>query len=130
MDKKVSNGIMVLDILQLLIYLVGFYNFAAEMTNQHGWFDMNITNLAGIGYWSLLSMISVIGFVLSIYLLVRRVKEIKTGLIVSAIGFASPILFMFFLIIPATLMILGGIFLKIGAANKFNSAKKAGDGNE
>lgn len=48
-----------------------------------------------------------------IFIVSKAVDSKKTvGLIISAIGYGSPLLFSFFLIIPAILLILGLIFIK------------------
>ncbi|WP_125607474.1 hypothetical protein [Lapidilactobacillus bayanensis] len=116
MNKSVRTSVLTLSIVQLVVYLVGFYNFAASITHHHGLFNTDITSLPGICYWSLLSMISVVGLVLSIYLLVKQRKAKSVGLIISTIAFVSPVIFMFFLIIPATLALLAIIFLRIDNA--------------
>ncbi|MFD1464738.1 hypothetical protein ACFQ4L_01350 [Lapidilactobacillus mulanensis] len=128
MNKSVRTSVLSLNIVQLLIYLVGFYNFAAGITHHQRLFNTDITSLPGICYWSLLSMISVVGLVLSIYLLVKQRQVRSVGLIISTIAFASPIIFMFFLIIPATLSLLAIIFLRIDNAENSFEAANSGKG--
>lgn len=112
MSKKNYNSVMSLVIVQLVMYLIGFYNFAAHATQHHGLFNNSITSLSGLWYWSLLSMFSVAGFVIAIYVMTTQ-RHVSIGLVISAIAFASPTIFMFFLIIPATFALLGIYFMRI-----------------
>lgn len=116
MHQKMIKTIFILNIVQTVIYLFGFFNRVAE---QSGLVPLVYVtrlwgNFYGIIFWSILSMICVIGFTLSLYLLLSKAVDSKktVGLIISAIGYGSPLLFSFFLIIPATLLILGLIFIK------------------
>lgn len=95
---------------------IGFFNRVAE---QSGLVPLvYVTRLWGnfyrIIFGSSLSMFCVIGFTLTLYLLLSKAVDSKktVGLIISAIGYGSPLLFSFFLIIPTTLLILGRIFIK------------------
>lgn len=121
MAKKLLTIIISLNILQGIIYLFGFFNRIAIQTNRiplidvtHIWY-----NFGGIVYWTILSMVSVIGFTLTLYLLLSKSFQNNqtVGLIISAIGYGSPILFSFFLVIPATLLILGLIFIYLLIVN-------------
>ncbi|MGG5337993.1 hypothetical protein IGJ48_000661 [Enterococcus pernyi] len=116
MHQKMIKTIFILNIVQTVIYLFGFFNRVAE---QSGLVPLVYVtrlwgNFYGIIFWSILSMICVIGFTLSLYLLLSKAVDSKktVGLIISAIGYGSPLLFSFFLIIPAILLILGLIFIK------------------
>lgn len=116
MHQKMIKTIFILNIVQTVIYLFGFFNRVAE---QSGLVPLVYVtrlwgNFYGIIFWSILSMICVIGFTLTLYLLLSKAVDSKktVGLIISAIGYDSPLLFSFFLIIPATLLILGLIFIK------------------
>lgn len=117
MKKKIIKILFIATIIQLVVYLFGFFNSVASQTGNTPWVDVSTLwmNFSGIIYWSILSMISVVGFTLSIYMLAsKKVQSNQAiGLIISAIGFGSPIIFSFFLIIPATLMILSLIFIKM-----------------
>jgi len=116
MHQKMIKTIFILNIVQTVIYLFGFFNRVAE---QSGLVPLVYVtrlwgNFYGIIFWSILSMICVIGFTLTLYLLLSKAVDSKktVGLIISAIGYGSPLLFSFFLIIPANLLILGLIFIK------------------
>lgn len=116
MHQKMIKTIFILNIVQTVIYLFGFFNRVAE---QSGLVPLVYVtrlwgNFYGIIFWSILSMICVIGFTLSLYLLLSKAVDSKktVGLIISTIGYGSPLLFSFFSIIPATLLILGIIFIK------------------
>lgn len=72
-------------------------------------------NFYGIMFWSIVSMLCVIGFTLALYLLISRAypNNQQVGLIITAIGYGSPLFFSFFLLVPATLLVLGTIFINI-----------------
>lgn len=117
MNKKITSLILGFNVLQIIIYLFGFCNKVAVQTSHEPMIDITMVwnNFWGIMFWSVLSMVSVIGFTLTLYLLVSKVYPSNqiVGLIISAVGFGSPLILGFFLIIPATLLILGTLFIKI-----------------
>lgn len=129
MNKKMLKTVIVLNIIQCLVYLFGFLNRVASQTGLEPF--VNVTtiwhNFNGIIFWSVLSMLSVIGFTLTLYLLLSSAfsSNQNVGLIISAVGYGGPIMFSFFLIIPLTLLVLGTIFCKLLI---LDSAKK--DDNE
>ncbi|MGG5324408.1 hypothetical protein IGJ83_000656 [Enterococcus pernyi] len=91
MHQKMIKTIFILNIVQTVIYLFGFFNRVAE---QSGLVPLVYVtrlwgNFYGIIFWSILSMICVIGFTLSLYLLLSKAVDSKktVGLIISAIGY-------------------------------------------
>lgn len=116
MNVKMVKAILCLNIIQIIVYLFGFFNKVAEMTGKIPWITISTiwNNFYGILFWSVLSMLCIVGFTLTLYLLLSKAFNSKrnVGLIVTTIGYGSPILFGFFLLIPATLLILGTIFIK------------------
>lgn len=118
MKEKILSWMYALTTFQLVIYLLGFYNFAAKITNHAPLFSSDLDTLSGIFYWSLLSMVSVVGIVLASYLVFKHFFKNNVGLVLSIIAFASPLIFMLFLIIPATFCLLAIIFLKISVSDE------------
>lgn len=117
LNNKMLKTVLCLNLIQFCVYLFGFVNRVATQTGRNALVDVTRIwyNFGGIVFWSILSMISVIGFTLTLYLLISKAFPAKQniGLIISVIGYASPIIFSFFLIIPMTLLILGTIFGKV-----------------
>ncbi|MBS7576011.1 MULTISPECIES: hypothetical protein [unclassified Enterococcus] len=117
LNQKMLKIVISLNIIQTIIYFFGFFNKVAAQTGHKPLVDVTSLwlNFSGIIFWSILSMLCVIGFTLTLYLLLSKafVGNKNVGLIISAIGYGSPIIFSFFLIIPATLLILGTVFCKI-----------------
>ncbi|QIL50364.1 hypothetical protein G7084_02935 [Weissella coleopterorum] len=114
MTIKFSKTVWVLNIMQAIIFLAGFLSNTAYTTiDKIKWFDIySLSNFAGIMYWSVVSMVSIIGFVFSLYIVINNkiAKDSMMGMILSMVGFASPILFSFFLVIPSTVLIMAAIF--------------------
>lgn len=121
MDKlksKFLSIILTLSLIQILVYLFGFVNKVLYQTGHTTLIrmgDIYGPDFSNIIFWSLLSMISVVGLTLCLYLLLSNAfdRSKVVGLIVSAVGFGSPIILGFFLIIPATILILGVVFTKL-----------------
>lgn len=117
MNRKIIQSLLVLNCLQIILYLFGFFNRVALQTGKIPWVDVTRLwqNFYGIMFWSIVSMLCVIGFTLALYLLISRTypSNQQVGLIITAIGYGSPLFFSFFLLVPATLLVLGTIFIKI-----------------
>ncbi|MCI1986258.1 MAG: hypothetical protein LKJ69_01985 [Lactobacillus sp.] len=118
MITKLRQAVWVLDLVEIVMALIGFYNFAANTTNHDPLFVTSLSSLSGLLFWALFSMLCVVGFTLSLYLMIGKKQSRSTGLLISAIAFGSPLLFSFFLIIPATLSLLGAIFIGIDDAEE------------
>ncbi|WP_206424120.1 hypothetical protein [Vaginisenegalia massiliensis] len=116
MTKKMVQSVFRLNIIQILVFLFGFFNSVAKLTGNKAIVDIShiSNNFHGIVFWSITSMLCVIGFTLSLFLVLSKEFHSRSnvGLIISAVGYASPIFFSQFLLIPATLLILGAIFIK------------------
>lgn len=114
---KIIKNLLIVGYIQTVVYLFGFLNNVAKITGLDPFVDLTRLwhNFPGVVFWSVLSMLSVIGFTLALYLLVSRaiIPKANVGIIIMAIGFASPIIMSQFLLVPATLMILGMIFIRI-----------------
>ncbi|KRO25994.1 hypothetical protein IV88_GL001262 [Pediococcus argentinicus] len=101
-------------IIQILLYLFGFFNWAALVSSHtHPFFNMYSDSFGTLMFWSLLVVISIIGITLSIYLILMRQIPSNSiiGIILALIGFCLPIISFVFLIIPATVLILAAIFI-------------------
>ncbi len=110
------KAVAYLNVIQILVYLFGFFNKVAEWTGKTPIVSISSiwNNFYGILFWSVLSMLCIVGFTLSLYLLLSKIYDSKktVGIIITAIGYGAPIFFSFFLLIPATLLIIGTVFIK------------------
>lgn len=113
MEKKISRWIQVFSAIQFVVYMLGFYNFAAFATKHKQLFSLDLTSLSGIYYWSILSMLCVLGLVMSIYVYVNYKNKRNAGKMIAILSFLSPIIFCWFLIVPATLSLLTIFFIRV-----------------
>ncbi|TYC50968.1 hypothetical protein ESZ50_00085 [Weissella muntiaci] len=122
MNLKYSKLVFSLNIIQAFVYIVGFVASVIYNTiDQISWLNIyHLSSFTGTMYWSVVSMLSIIGFVFSLYILITTKLEFdkKLGFILSIVGFLSPIIFSFFLIIPGTILILAAIFTKQSYSKK------------
>ncbi|MCM0582239.1 hypothetical protein H9L19_00460 [Weissella diestrammenae] len=116
MNKKFTTTIFALSIFQSLYMLFGFFNGVALTTLNTAWINIySFQTFSGVMYWSILSMLSIVIFTLILYLMIQKAypAQKNIGLILGMIGSLAPIIFSFFLIVPATFMILAAIFMKL-----------------
>ncbi|KRM19310.1 hypothetical protein FC40_GL000290 [Ligilactobacillus hayakitensis DSM 18933 = JCM 14209] len=113
MEKKISRWIQVFSAIQFVAYMLGFYNFAAYATEHKQLFSLDLTSLSGIYYWSILSMLCVLGVVMTIYVSANYKRKRNAGRVIALFSFLSPIIFCWFLIVPATLSLLTIFFIHV-----------------
>lgn len=76
--------------------------------------------------WAIIGVIAVIGFSFSLYSMIAHKIERKNliGPIMAMIGFASPILLAWFLIIPTAILVTSAVFNKILILNDYKEDQK------
>lgn len=104
------KSVVWLNSIQVVLYLLGFFSWAQSAVGDVPFLAIYQWNLFSIMFWSLISVIGITGLVFSVYTLVTIKPKKNTGIILSIAGYASSLFFCFFLIIPATILVLGGIF--------------------
>ncbi|MDO1604663.1 hypothetical protein Q2T76_01180 [Lactobacillus sp. YT155] len=124
MNKSLIKGIFWLAIIQVIVYIFGFSNWAADTSGWKPLLNIYSSGFGTIMYWSVLGCLSVVITVLSIYVLSTKSvgKGEGLGIILSIIGSLLPLVLMFFLIIPATVLILAVFFINY---LNFRTAKPA-----
>jgi hypothetical protein len=104
-----TKTVMWCSILEIIVYLFGFINWAASRSNFSPLLDIYTWKFGSIMYWSVLSCLAIVIIVLSFYSLNNEVD--KLGLILAIVGGFLPLIMMWFLIIPATVLILATFFI-------------------
>ena len=115
MKQKLITLVSILTSIQFILDLVGFYNFAASSTDGQPLFGMTLSSLAGISYWSVLSMVAICGAVISVYMWQQPYFKHRLGILLTELSCLAPLVFAWFLIIPATLSLLALLFLRLNA---------------
>lgn len=104
------KSITILNSIQALLYLTAFVSWAQNSVGDIPFLAIYQWNLFSILFWSIISVIGITGLVFSIYTLLAIKPKKNTGIILSIVGYASSLFFLFFLIVPTTLLVLGAIF--------------------
>lgn len=112
MQKKIYSFIIGINLLQSFLCLVTFVNWVQQTTTGSSFMNLYDWNLFSIFYWSIMAVLVVVGLSLSVFCLVSKKSDTAiVGFVLSIIGYSSMIFFIFFLIVPATLLLLGAIFI-------------------
>ncbi|MGR3742335.1 hypothetical protein [Companilactobacillus sp. DQM5] len=113
MNKSLIKSVFILTIIQAIIYLFGFGNWAASVSGWKPWLNIYESGFGTIMFWSILGCLSIVIVVLSIYIISTKSvpKSDRLGIFLAIVGALLPIVLIFFLILPATVMILAAIFI-------------------
>ncbi|MBM7616903.1 phosphoglycerol transferase MdoB-like AlkP superfamily enzyme [Weissella uvarum] len=122
MRQTLVKIVFFIDILNTILFMGGFmantfYNTVREIS----WLDIyTLDSFMGVMYWAIIAMLVITGAVLSVFILVtnKMTNQERTGLVVSLVGYGALVLFVFFLIVPATLMLLAAIFIRVTLLDK------------
>lgn len=115
MDLKFLKTVLGLNIVQAIFLFLGFITtLYYEYIDPIQWLNI-YSGFTGKIFWALIiTVISVIGFAISLYVLITADKKTdsgkKLGLVLSIIGFASPLLLFPFPLIPGTFSLTAAIF--------------------
>ncbi|EOL42690.1 hypothetical protein RV11_GL003014 [Enterococcus phoeniculicola] len=104
------KSITILNSLQVFLYLLAFISWAQNSVGDTPFLAIYEWNLFSILFWSVVSVIGITGLVFSIYTLLAIKPKKNTGIILSIVGYAGSLFFLFFLIVPTTILVLGAVF--------------------
>lgn len=125
MDLKFLKTVFRLNVVHALILFLGFIaTLYYDYIDQIEWLNI-YSGFTGRIFWALfIAVISVVGFAVTLYVLITADKKTssgqKLGLVLSIIGFTSPLILFMFPIIPATFSLTAAIF-NGNAISKINS---------